>query len=144
MLADHRIQRHRTSSQEIGDLLKPAERGLADAGVSGISTDLRFSAAYEAALALATIPLHCAGYRTRGAGHHATAFEALPLAMGEGARSRAELFDTCRAKRNVAQYRRAGEITCAEVEALMQAVAVFRTEIEQWLETHHPEFMVER
>jgi hypothetical protein len=76
-----RLRPHRTSRREISDLLRLTERELLDAGVPGVSADRRFMIAYEAAVALATIPLNAAGFRTEGAGHHQTTFLALPLVM---------------------------------------------------------------
>ena len=60
-----------TSPDEINSLLGIAERGLADAKVEAISTDLRFIAAFNAALSLATLALRATGHRTAAqAGHH--------------------------------------------------------------------------
>jgi len=121
-------------------LLALAQRGLADARTETISTDLRFCAAYHAALQLATIPLASAGYRAAGVGHHATVFEALPLVMGEEFSTLSVYYDSCRAKRNIAEYRRVGEIMRSEVEELIQSVQEFIRQAKQWLRTHHPEF----
>lgn len=139
LLNAKRLQRHSTSSREITNLLRLVERGLADAEVDSISTDLRFCAAYNAALSLATMPLCCAGYRTRGAGHHATTFEALPLVMGQEVCEMAAYLNVCRSKRNVAEYRRSGEIVDEEVEELVASVRAFREQVEQWLRINHPE-----
>jgi hypothetical protein len=138
LLRAGRLQRHRTSAQEIADLLRLADRGLADARVEAISTDLRFTAAYNAALALATIPIHCAGYRTRGAGHHVTTFEALPLAMGEGLHDLAAYLDICRQKRSQVEHRRVGQTTTSEVEELIGHVQSLRQKVREWLGTTHP------
>jgi hypothetical protein len=72
-----RLRSHKTSREEIGSLIEIVKRDLNDASVSLISPDRRFATAYNAALQLATIVLHCHGYRTRGGGHHATTFAAL-------------------------------------------------------------------
>ncbi|MBM3472361.1 MAG: hypothetical protein FJX75_03685 [Armatimonadetes bacterium] len=132
-----RLQSHKTSRSEVRDLLAVAQRGLKDARVESISTDWRFAAAYEAALTLATIPLECAGYRTRGVGHHATTFEALPLVMGATFCDLADYFERCRMKRNEIAYRRAGVISRSEAEELIRSVAAFRQQVEQWLRKHH-------
>jgi len=134
-----RLRRHKTTAAEVADLLDIAERRLNDARAEVISADLRFSAAYGAVVALATAVLYGAGYRTRGAGHHATTFEVLPLVMGEGRRELAEYFDICRQKRNVAEYVRAGQIGQKEVEELVQTARRFEQEVREWLRAHHPE-----
>jgi hypothetical protein len=97
------VQRHSTNKQEIDKLRQVAGRGLADASVTAISSDLRFEAAYSAVLQLATIAIYCAGYRVRGREHHRTTFQVLPLAMGSEVLTQAAYFDTCRRKRNAAK-----------------------------------------
>jgi hypothetical protein len=62
LLAEGRLRRRKTSREDVRHLLRLAERDLADAAVAGLSADRRFLIAYEAALALATIPLFSAGY----------------------------------------------------------------------------------
>lgn len=138
LLAQGRIQRHRASADEVAHLLGLAERGAADAGVDAISTDLRFCAAYDAALALATIPLACAGYRTRGAGHHATTLAALPMAIGPEVQDAADFLEVCRTRRNVAQYQRVGSTSESEVQELLCAVTGLRREVLAWLDEHYP------
>src|SRR3972149_10728882 len=61
-----RLRPHKKSRREVDDLLRLAERDLGDARVEGVSTDRRFMITYEDAVALPTIPLHCAGLRTDG------------------------------------------------------------------------------
>src|SRR5437764_9662401 len=82
LLQAHRVKRHHTSLQELGDLRDLVERDLQDAAVPAISADRRFATAYNAALQLAKMVIACAGYRVVGPGHHLTTFEALEIAMG--------------------------------------------------------------
>ena len=138
LLRSGRLRSHRTSAGEIGQLLKLAQRGLADARVQAISTDLRFCAAYEAPLQLATVPLACVGYRPAGVGHHATVFQALPLAMGKEFAAMSVCYEACRVKRNIAAYRRAGEIMASEVEELIESVEQFSEQVREWLRANHP------
>lgn len=140
-MAQGRLQTQTTSAREIADLFTVAERGLRDAQATVISTDLRFSAAYDAALTLATVVLRCVGYRTRGVAHHATTFESLPFAMGEQMEVRADLFEACRMKRNVTHYRRAGEVTLQEVEELLAVAVAFKGEVAAWVEAHYPQYL---
>ncbi|MGB8354355.1 MAG: hypothetical protein WCD79_10735 [Chthoniobacteraceae bacterium] len=58
------LRPHKTSPQEIADLLAIVERDLADAE-GAISADWRFGIAYNAALKLCTILLSASGYRAR-------------------------------------------------------------------------------
>lgn len=137
-MAAGRLRTHRTSAREIAELLDLARQRLADARVPAVSADLRFCAAYQAALQLATIPLHCAGYRAVGSGHHVTAFEALPLVMGPKFGALGAYYDTCRVKRNVAECRRAGEIAEGEVEELIESAEAFMEQVRAWLRANHP------
>lgn len=116
-------------------------RDLTDAAATVISADRRFPAAYDAALNLATVPLRCSGYRTRGVAHHATVFEALPIAMAESMAGRADFFEACRIKRNVAHYQRSGMIQSGEVEELLAAAQQFLGEVRSWVSEHHPDLL---
>jgi hypothetical protein len=140
-LAEGKLRRHETSEKEIGDILKLVERDLADAAIPQLSSDRRFATAYNASLALATIALHAAGYRTAGSGAHWITFQALPEIMGETARERADYLDGCRTKRNVTDYDRAGEISETEAEELVKEAANFRKDLLSWLAANHPELL---
>lgn len=58
------LKREPTRSGEIKDLLGILERSLSDSKVEAVSTDLRFIAAFNAALCSATIALRASGHRT--------------------------------------------------------------------------------
>jgi hypothetical protein len=65
------LRREPTSPGEIKDLLGIVDRSLADAKVEAVSTDLRFIAAFNAALCIATTALRASRLRTvTQAGHH--------------------------------------------------------------------------
>jgi hypothetical protein len=58
------------------------ERSLADSKVEAVSTDLRFIAAFNAALSVATTALRASGHRTvTQAGHHVKTIESLELTI---------------------------------------------------------------
>ena len=141
LLDSRRLAAEPTSAAEIGDLLHLARQYLSDARAESISADLRFTAAYQAALQLATIPLRCAGYRTIGGGRHITVFQALPTAMGDSYSDLAEYYDTCRLKRHVAEYQRVGQISETEVAELIATASDFLLQVEEWLTTHHSELL---
>jgi hypothetical protein len=54
---------HKTSAEEIGNLLAIVERDLKDASEGCISADWRFGIAYNAALKLCTVLLYAEGYK---------------------------------------------------------------------------------
>lgn len=78
LLAEGRFRPHKTSQKEVADLLQVVNRDLVDAAVTQLSADRRFAIAYNAALQLATIALHAAGYRAVGSAHHWVTFQVLP------------------------------------------------------------------
>lgn len=110
--------------------------------MEGLSTDRRFMIAYEAAVALATIPLAASGFRTEGAGHHQTTFLALPLVMGETLSDLASYLDACRTKRNASAYDRTGSTWLKEVEEPLGEVVAFREAVLASLKAHHPRLAV--
>lgn len=143
LLAERRLRSHQTSSKEVADLLRVVDRDLADAEVSQISTDRRFATAYNAALQLATIALHAAGYRAAGAGHHWITLHVLPQIMGLQAQVRTDYLDNCRSKRNITDYDRAGEISTQEAEEILAETQTFRSELLAWLKQNYPELLPE-
>lgn len=143
LLADGRLRRHRTSAREIADLLGVVERNLADASVEAVSTDRRFTIAYEAALQLATVTLYSNGYETYGMGHHFTTFQALKETMGNAGAGYAKYFEICRRKRAVTSYDRPGEISETDVDSLLREVKAFKEEVLAWLRKHHPPLATE-
>jgi len=125
-------------------LLSIANIRLKDAAVKGLSSDSRFSLAYDAALQLATIPLLCKGYRTSGIGHHATVFESLKSTMGPLEAELAKYFDACRNKRNRLAYEAAGKVTLTEAKALLRQTKEFRETVVTWLKANFPEYTKQR
>jgi hypothetical protein len=76
------LRREPTSPCEIRDLLGVVERSLADSKVKAVSTDLRFIAAFNAGLCIATTALRASGHRTATqAGHHVKTIESLELTV---------------------------------------------------------------
>ena len=138
LLNQNRVQQHSTNRQEIDQLREVVSRGLSDAAVTAISTDLRFQAAYNAILQLATMAIYCAAYRVKGREHHKTTFEALPFAMGESIARRTAYFDTCRRKRNAATYDLAGLISEAEIADLIKEAKAFQQDVETWINSELP------
>jgi len=144
LLAKGQLRRHETSAKETAEFLKMTDRDIADAQATQISADGRFTRAYNAALGLATIALHAAGYRASGAGHHWVTFHVLPEIMGAQAQVRADYLDNCRSKRNTIDYGRAGAVSAAEVQAILKEVKSFRADVLVWLKAQHPALLPRR
>lgn len=131
------LRRHRTSSQEIADLMKIVGRDLQDAK-AGLSNDWRFGIAYNAALKLCTILLYAEGYRAERNLQHYRTIQALPLILGDSRSGDARYLDTCRTKRNIAEYDRIGAVSGTEADELIKFIEDFREEVFQWLKDRHP------
>ena len=132
------LEKRKSSAQEIADLLRVADRDLKDAAIPGLSADRSFSTAYSAALRIAEVVLRASGYRTKGGAHHWSTIAALPLLLGKSAEPRADYLDTCRIKRNIANYDRAGQIAATEAEEAIREGRAFREEVLAWLARKHP------
>jgi len=140
-LVDGQLKQHRTSKKEISDLLALIQRDLTDARVTDVSNDWRYAMAYNAALQLATAVMYAEGLRTAGSAHHWLTFRVLPMIMGPGQKDNASYLNTCRVKRNTADYDRAGLISEAEVEELIAETGAFREEVISWLRERHSELL---
>ncbi|MDZ4184598.1 MAG: hypothetical protein U1D97_06420 [Desulfuromonadales bacterium] len=135
------LRAHRTSRQEIGDLLKIVERDLHDARSTGLSEDWRFGIAYNAALKLCTILLYTKGFRAEKTLQHYRTIQALPLILGPKRRGDADYLDACRSKRNVVEYDRTDAVSAGEAQELLAFVVELRDDVRRWLEERHADLM---
>jgi hypothetical protein len=126
------LRPHETSRQEIADLLAIVARDLGDAE-RDISADWRFGIAYNAALKLCTILLHASGYRPEKALQHYRTIAALPVILGDPWKEEADYLETCRRKRNIAEYDRVGVVTEQDANELVAFVTELRREVMDWL-----------
>jgi hypothetical protein len=140
-LHEGRLKRHKTSDKEVADLLQVIDRDLVDAAIKEVSADRRFATAYNAALQLATIALFASGYRTAKSGHHWVTFMVLPDVMGPEAQDRANYFNSCRLTRHAADYDRAGVVSEAVAEEVLEEARAFKDELLRWLGANHPHLL---
>jgi hypothetical protein len=131
------LRPHQTSPQEIADLAAIVTRDLADAAGS-ISADWRFGIAYNASLKLCTILLHAAGYRPEKTLQHYRTIAALPEILGDQWQDQADYLETCRRKRNIVEYERAGVVTEQDAAELAAFCQELRLEVLAWLHQHRP------
>ena len=134
------LRSHQTSQQEIADLLAVVERDLADAE-GDISADWRFGIAYNAALKLCTILLYVSGYRPEKTLQHYRTLSVLPLILGVERKDDADYLETCRTKRNMAEYQMAGVATEQDAAELARFARQLRQDVLAWLKRNHPEFL---
>jgi uncharacterized protein (UPF0332 family) len=134
------LRPHQTSAKEIDDLLRIIARDLQDAA-GNISTDWQFGIAYNAALKLCTILLYVSGYKPEKTLQHYRTIQALPLILGQHYKEDAKYLDTCRNKRNIAEYDYVGAISSDDVIELIKFVNELRQVIMQWLKEKHPQLV---
>ncbi|HEV3147952.1 MAG TPA: hypothetical protein VGZ24_04840 [Chthoniobacterales bacterium] len=134
------LRPHKSSKQEIADLLRIVDRDLKDAE-SDISSDWKFGIAYNAALKLCTILLHASGYRPEQKLGHYRTITSLPLVLGNEQKDNADYLDTCRGKRNTAEYDSAGAVSDHDVKELVGFVREMRRGVMEWLQKNHPELL---
>jgi len=135
------LRREPTSPGEIKDLLGIVERSLTDSKVEAVSTDLRFIAAFNAALSVATTALRASGHRTSTqAGHHVKTIESLELTI-KASPKLIQRFKTFNNKRNKSVYDVAGAVSDQELEALAKLAIELKDSTAAWLQEFHPELL---
>ena len=133
---------HETSSQEIIELLRIADRDLRECQTAGLSPDWRLAMAYNSALGSATAALSAAGYRATRDGHHYRIIQSLGYTIGAGADLIAKL-DAFRKKRNISDYERSGYVSAQEAEEMFVLAGMLRKRVGVWLEESHPKLLRE-
>jgi len=135
------LRPHRTSPEEIDNLLSMVHRDLADAQEEGISADWRFGIAYNAALKLCTILLYASGYRAERTLQHYRTIQAMPLILGKMREEDAKYLDACRMKRNVVEYDYVGGATADDANELVVFAEDLREEVLSWIKHNHPQLL---
>jgi uncharacterized protein (UPF0332 family) len=131
-----------SSPEEIRDLFGIVARALNDAKVDAISEDLRFQAAFGAALTAANAALRASGYRTRvQQGHHQKIVESLELTVKADPKliQKLKVFSK---KRNAVNYDAAGTISQQDLEQAIKVANELQQNVATWLEDNHPELMI--
>ena len=131
------LRNHRTDEQEIANLLQIVDRDLKDARGKSISPDWRFGIAYNAALKLCTILLAAEGYRPERTLQHYRTILAMPEILGQKFKEDVQYLDTCRKKRNIAEYDQIGVISETEAAELLKFAKILRQEVLNWLKANH-------
>jgi hypothetical protein len=135
------LRREPTSPGEIKDLLGIVERSISDSRVEAVSTDLRFIAAFNAALSVATTALRASGHRTvTQAGHHVKTIESPELTIKASPKV-IQRFKTFNNKRNKSVYDVAGAVSDQELEAIVKLAIELREITLAWLQKIHPELL---
>jgi hypothetical protein len=131
---------HRTTENEIRDLLAVVERDLADSEAEGLSADWRMNIAYNAALQTATAALAAAGYRASRDQHHYRVIQSLRETLRIDVKT-VSTFDAFRKKRNVTGYERIGLVSDADASAMRALAVKLRDDVVVWLKKNHPDLL---
>lgn len=117
------------------------QRSLDDSRVTAISDDLRFVAAFTAALTAATVALRAAGYRTATqVGHHVKTIESLELTIMADPKVVLKL-KTFNNKRNKSIYDAAGAVSNQELIQMTKLADELHKQVKLWLAKSHPELL---
>jgi hypothetical protein len=131
------LRPHLTTRAQVADLFAIVDRDLEDAA-RGLSPDWQFGIAYNAALKLCTVLLYAEGWRPEKNLAHYRTLQALPLILGTARQADADYLDTCRAKRNTAEYDAPGQVSAQEARELAAFAHELREDTIAWLEKKHP------
>ena len=135
------LRREPSSANEIKALQGIVQRSLDDSRVVGISADLRFIAAFTAALTAATIALRASGYRTvTQTGHHAKIIESLELTIHADSKLIQKL-KVLSNKRNKSIYDVAGAVSDQDLKEIAKVATELHSQVTLWLRKSHPELL---
>lgn len=135
------LKPHKTSKQEISNLLEIVKRDIRDASQRSLSSDWSFGIAYNAALKLCTILLYSSGFRADKSLAHYRTIHALSQILGIDKGDDEAYLDACRIKRNTVEYTNVGEATNSDADELISYVEELRVEVMKWLNKKHPDLL---
>lgn len=127
------LRPHKSSPQEIKNLLDIVERDLNDAATKSLSVDWSFGIAYNAALKLCAILLHSSGFRPEKNLAHFRTLQSLPLVLGPQYNEDADYLDMCRKKRNETEYDFIGGVSKSEADELLAYAKELKGAVIKWL-----------
>lgn len=117
------------------------QRSLDDSKVKAISADLRFIAAFTAALTAATTALRASGCRTATqVGHHIKTIESLELTINADPKV-IQMLKTFNNKRNKSFYDVAGSVSNQELTQITKLATELQTQVALWLKKSHSELL---
>jgi len=136
------LKSHKTSAEEIGNLLAIVERDIKDAAEGEISADWSFGIAYNAALKLCTILLYAEGYKAERNLQHYRTIQALSMILGSERKNDADYLESCRSKRNIVEYDYIGGVTADNALELIDFVKDLKVDVERWLAKNYPALLI--
>jgi len=140
-LNDGWVKPHRSSAQEIKNLLGIVDRDIAQSQLAGLDNDTGLSIAYNAALQCCAVALAAEGYRISREAHHYRLIQSLKLTLKLDD-TLIKLLDDFRRKRNISDYERAGTVSEQEAAEMLELARNLRTKVAEWLRNKHPVLLV--
>ncbi len=135
-LNDGWVKPHRSSAQEINNLLGIADRDIIQSKLPGLDNDTRLTIAYNAALQCCAAALAAEGYRISREAHHFRLIQSLRFTLNLDSPS-IELLDNFRKKRNISDYERAGTVSEQEAAEMLELAKKLRNAVAEWLRNKH-------
>src|SRR5436305_8224114 len=134
---------HEASVAEVRGLIGVVDRGLADAGVAGLSDEGRFTHAYDAALLLCKLSLHASGFEVqkRTPGHHALWINSLEFTLGDEYKATLIHLSKSSKLRHITLYDHAGVVQKQDADDLLEAARQLRTDVLNWLRSQYPNLL---
>jgi hypothetical protein len=133
------LANHEATVAEMRNLLSVVDRELADASVSGLSNDGRFTHAYDAALLLCKLALHAAGFEVqkRAPGHHALWINSLEFTLGRSHQQILIHLAKSSKLRHTSLYDHAGVVEKQDADDLLETAKQLRADVLIWLRSQH-------
>jgi hypothetical protein len=136
------IVEHRTSQQEIQELLALVDRDLHESETGTHSPEWKLSIAYNAVIQAAKAALAATGYRIprSNRSHHYHTIQSLRHTVGADSSLTLKV-EAVQKKRNVSEYERAGAVSDREAQDALDLAKTVCKRVRDWLQTEHPELM---
>ncbi len=134
---------HKTSPQEIADLLAVAKRDLKDSLAPSLSPDWQLAIAYNAALQAATAALFANEYRASREAHHYRIIQSLAHTI-QAKPNVINQLDKFRKKRNIGGYEAAGRISQQEADEMKKLAKDLYEQIVKWLHQNHANLIAKK
>ena len=132
------LKPHKTSLNELVNLLAIADRDIADAEAADLSDDWKFGIAYNAVLKLCTMMLFASGFMPEKALAHYRTLMSIQFTLGAHRKRDAEYLDACRIKRNHVEYDYIEAASASEAKELLDFARELRLEVICKLQPQYP------
>lgn len=134
-----KLEKHKTSPEEIRELFGVTRRCLRDSLQETISFELRYISAYQAALAAGEAFLCCLGYSAPKTNYHYMVWEGLRQILDKSFKDTLILFNEARTKRGDAFYDHADVTSETEFNELYDEAEKFVKYVKSRIKKDFPE-----